>query len=218
MTDKPKTPEELLTELKALFGPPPVLSTESEVAYYAIMTKLLECFAPEDFMMKIFVNDLTNHTWEIRRIQRHMTLTIERRYHQHLEFQKERKQLTAERKAEVARHAEKQANPPPAFERALDAEHYLEGLVADVDEILKRGPQEHDHARGLESGIEYYERLDRTLEQAIRRRNKTLELITLYNEGLGLALRRAADQIIEGTCVEIAAEPVPLVPTEEPKP
>ena len=38
------------------------------------MTKFLECFAPEDFMMQIFVKDLTNYTWDIRRIQRHMTL------------------------------------------------------------------------------------------------------------------------------------------------
>ena len=47
-----------------------------------------------------------------------------------------------ERKAEIARHAEKRANPPPAFERALDVEFYLEGSVADIDEILKTGPQE----------------------------------------------------------------------------
>jgi hypothetical protein len=218
MSDKPKTSEELLIELKALFGSPPVLNTESEEAYYAIMTKFLECFAPEDFMMQIFVKDLTNYTWDIRRIQRHMTLTIERRYHRYLEFQKQRKQLTVERKAEIARHAEKQANPPPAFERALDVEFYLEGSVADIDEILKRGPQEHDHARGLESGIEYYERLDRALDRAIGRRNETLELMTLYREGLGLALRRAADRIVEGTCEEIASETAPLVPAEETKP
>jgi hypothetical protein len=218
MTQERSATTTLLADLKMLFGPPPVLNTESEEAYYAIMTKFLECFAPEDFMMQIFVKDLINHTWVIKRIQRHMTLTIESGYHRYLEFQKQRKQLTMERKAGIARHAEKQANPPPAFERALDVEFYLEGSVADIDEILKRGPQEHDHARGLESGIEYYERLDRALDRAIRRRNETLELMTLYREGLGLALRCAADRIVEGTCEEIASETAPLVPAEEPKP
>ena len=88
MTQEKVRPRHYWLTSKMLFGSPPVLNTESEEAYYAIMTKFLECFAPEDFMMQIFVKDLTNYTWDIKRIQRHMTLTIERRYHRYLEFQK----------------------------------------------------------------------------------------------------------------------------------
>jgi hypothetical protein len=211
MTHEPNTTTPLLAELKMLFAQPPVLSTESELAYYSVMAKFLECFAPEDFMMKILVKDLTNETWEIMRLDRHKTLTIDRRYSQHLKFQKERKKLRDQRKEAIAQRAEKLANPPTAEERAFEAELHLVDVVGDVDEILERGPQELDHAKGLESGIEYYERLGQARDQAIKRRNEILELMSLYREGLGQSLRQVSERIIEGECKEIASEEAPLV-------
>src|SRR5664280_2636256 len=49
-----------LAELKKLFGPPAVLSTENVDSYYAIMARFVECFKPGDFMMQMFMKDLTD--------------------------------------------------------------------------------------------------------------------------------------------------------------
>ena len=92
-----------LAELKKLFGPPPVLSTESADTYYAIMAAFVKCFKPEDFMVQMFMKDLTDSTWDAMRYTRHKTLTMERKYRQGLEHQAARAKEAAERKRLAAR-------------------------------------------------------------------------------------------------------------------
>ena len=48
-----------------------------------------------------------------------------------------------------------------------------------------------------ESGIDYYERLDRLMGVAVARRKGVLEQIDLYRVGLGERLRRVSDEIID---------------------
>ena len=55
-----------LAELEKLFKPP-VLSSEDQNTYYAIMARFLESLKPRDFVERILVKDLTDSTWEIMR-------------------------------------------------------------------------------------------------------------------------------------------------------
>src|SRR5664280_498912 len=202
-----------LAELKKLFGPPAVLTTENVDSYYAIMARFVECFKPGDFMMQMFIKDLTDTTWDAMRCTRHKTLAIERQYRQRLEYQARRVKEAAQRKQLAAPVKKDDENCSPVLERSIELLNVFDGTVDDVKEILARTPTDIDHARALENTIEYYERLDGFLGVAIARRNDVLEQINLYSDGLGHYLRRVSDDIIDAEFSETKPDEVPLVPT-----
>src|SRR5437868_3242757 len=94
--DQEKSTATLLTELSDLFGPPPVLSTENAKAYDEILARLMQCFAPQDFMEQSLIKQLADWTWEMMRYTRHKTLSIERKFRQRLEFIAKRAKDTAQ--------------------------------------------------------------------------------------------------------------------------
>jgi hypothetical protein len=208
-----------LAELKKLFGPAPVLSSESTDAYYAIMDAFAKCFKPGDFMTQMFMKDLTDSTWDAMRYTRHKTLTMERKYSQRLEHQAERFKQEAQRKEEVAQRKKQAAQereeeaPDPVLDRSFELLDVVENTVDEVDKILSKTPTELDHAHALEAVIEYHERLDELQGKAITRRNDVLEQIGLYRESLAHQLRRVSDAIIDAEFTETKPAEVPLVPT-----
>ncbi len=200
-----------LAELKKLFGPPPVLSTESEDVYYAIMAAFVKCFKPGDFMVAMFMKDLTDSTWDAMRYRRHMTLTMERKYRQGLEHRVARAKEAAERKRLATPAKKDDEDCTPVEKRSIELLHA--SMTDDVIKILNRPPTELDHARALQDVIEYYEQLDELLGKAIARRDDALEQIGLYREYLGRQLRRVSDEIIDAEFSEEKPAEVPLVPT-----
>ena len=83
-------------QLNNLFGPAPVLTTESIEAYDAVMDGLMDCFKPEDSMLQLFVRDLTDATWEGLRYARHKRLATDRKYRQqHEALIRRRKRIEA---------------------------------------------------------------------------------------------------------------------------
>ena len=87
-----------VAEFLQLFGPPPVLSSESIEAYELIMARLLECYAPQDFMEQLLVKEIADSTWEVTRNMRHKTLVMERRVRDRLGHQEARRKLAAQPK------------------------------------------------------------------------------------------------------------------------
>jgi hypothetical protein len=203
-----------LAELKKIFGPAPVLSTESSEAYDALLARFMECINPEDFVVQMLVNDLAIATWDIFRYTRHKTLAIERKFRQRLEFQATRDKTLAQRR-EARAQKEKDGKPATVGDQRLELEIVVDSTVDDVVEILKRTPKELDHARALEDGLEYHERLYKFYSMAVALRNDALEQISLYRESLGLHLRRVSDTIIDGEFSETKPEEIPLVPSTE---
>ena len=197
-----------------------MLSTESNEAYDAMMAQFTECIRPGDFVEQMLVKDLTVWSWDIIRYTRHKTWGIERKFRQRLELQVQREKMAAQRKEEIAhRSAENADKPATAAEREFNLVHMAGTIAEDVEEILTRPPDELDHARALEDGIEYHERLDKLLNNAIARRNDTLEQLERYRDGLGHRLRRVYDEIIDAKFndVDENEKPVeaPLIPSKE---
>ena len=219
-----------VAKLKKLFGPPPVLSSEDPKAYDTIMTRFIECLEPRDFIEQMFVKDLTESTWDIMRYSLHKTLVIEL---EHRSLEEKRRQLEEKRrekarrlKADIAERVEarkakeaaktgetKQAEqadqagaPTTQFERKLELEWVIDGSISDVDEIVQAPAEELDHAKALQSGIDYFEQLDRLHSVAIARRNDTLRQIDFYRQGLGQQLRRVSDEIIDAEFSETKHE------------
>ena len=73
-------------ELKELFGPPPVLSSEDPKAYDAIWARILESIKASDFIEQMLAKDLADATWEMKRYSRHKALVIERQYREQQEI------------------------------------------------------------------------------------------------------------------------------------
>src|SRR5262245_13463081 len=195
-----------LAELKKLFTPP-VLTSEDLKAYYTIMTRFLEWLQPRDFVEQIFVKDLTDSTWEIMRYSNHKTLVIEREHERHLEIEAKRRQKEKKRKADIAeavraKAAERETKeakpdeqagaPTSQYERWVEHEEVIDGHISDVDEILTSPADELDHAKALQSGIDYFQQLDRLTSVQVARRNDVIEQIEFYRRGLGRDLRRVS--------------------------
>jgi hypothetical protein len=213
-----------LAELKKLFAPP-VLTSEDLKTYYAIMARLLECFKPRDFVEQMLVKDLTDAIWEIDRYSHHKAMLIEREHERHLEIQAKRRQEERKRKADIAERVAERAKaaeqagdskeaepgeqagaPTSQFERWVELEAVIEGSISDVDDILTAPADELDHAKALQSGIDYFERLDRLMRVQVARRNDVLEQIEFYRQGLGRHLRQISDDIIDGEFSETKHE------------
>jgi hypothetical protein len=202
-----------LADLKELFGPPPVLSSEDSNAYDAVMVRFVESIKPKDFIEQMFIKDLTDSTWEIRRYSRHKALLVEREFDalaEEAEQDEEAQQdQQTEQKDQTEQHEQtRQADSPTQYERWLELAEVVE---YDVDEIVAP-PEELVQAEALESGIGYYERLDRLMGVAMARRKAVLEEINLYRVGLGERLRRVSDAIIDAEFSE--AELSSLAPAD----
>ena len=215
-------------ELRKLFGPPPVLSSEDPKAYDAMWARILQSVNASDFIEQMLSKDLADATWEMKRYSRHKALVIERQY-------REEQEMKAAEEAEEAEEAEQleesapesdqadQADEPavegeqneqveevkPAgapttqFERMLDL-----AAVVDVDttKIIDGPVEELEYAAALETTINYYERLDRLYGGAMARREDVLKQLDFYRQGLGRHLRRVSDDIIDGEFSETHQE------------
>jgi hypothetical protein len=153
----------ILAEIKALCGPPQVLSTENVGAYDTIMVRIIESLGPQDFMERLAVKHLTDTTWEIIRYTRQTPLLIERKYRQHLERKVQRIKAAAQDK--------------PA--QSADA---MRAALKEIEAIMLQSPTDFDHADALERGIEYAERIDKLLNAATARRDDILQQYEQYRE------------------------------------
>jgi hypothetical protein len=64
-------------EVQALFGDPPLLRGEDDGLYYTLMGQFTKLVEPRDMIEWWWVKDMTDHTWEIRRLRRFKVLFVE---------------------------------------------------------------------------------------------------------------------------------------------
>ena len=118
----------------------------------------------------------------------------------------EPKTTEAEGDTKEAEPLEQAGSPTSQFGRWLELEEMIDGEMSDVHEILIGPADELDHAKALESGIEYFEQLDRLMRVQVARRNDVLEQIEFNREGLGRHLRQISDDIIDAEFSETKQE------------
>jgi hypothetical protein len=188
-----------IAELKLLFGNP-VLSTENPEIYDRILLMLLTTFRPSDFIERSWLKQYADAVWDEIRFRRHKALFFTRKFHQRLKYQARRRLQLDRQKAKITDKLAAQ------LERAVEFEDGVDRQLGDVDAILARVPNEHDHARVLELGMDYFEMLDQWLERALKRQKEALEWFDRYRNGLGQRLRKVAAQIIELECTVISSE------------
>jgi hypothetical protein len=218
MTKNTQTKSLTPAKYTKLFGSAPVLSSEHSSEYEALLMHLDKCLQPRDFIEHMYLKDLADLTWEVKRYLSHKPLVIEREYLLHQEMEAKRRQkarrlqrdIAENMKAQKAKQAEQASGATSQCERAFELEAVVEEAVADVDEILLEPADEIDHAKALQSGIDYYERLDHLETVARARRDNVFRQIEFYRQGLGSLARRASDEIIDAEFSETRHE-APLI-------
>jgi cysteinyl-tRNA synthetase len=190
-------------EFYRVLGATPVWSTENVDSYNNILEKLMTCLRAGDFMEQILIRDVGVETWEINRLKRQQRLMVEGNFRKRIEYQAKKAREVNDRREALRRTlAEKDVNSASPAKQALELINFIEETPADVDALLHRNADEFDHARALEEGFDYYERLGRAIDIAIARRNDALEQLERYREGLGQQVRKLSNQIIEEVFLE----------------
>src|SRR5262245_43720448 len=65
-------------DIEALFGDPPLLSTEDPARYRDMLDRFAESIAPKNIIEWLWVKDVADLSWEIPRLRRYRALFIER--------------------------------------------------------------------------------------------------------------------------------------------
>jgi hypothetical protein len=174
-------------DIAALFGVPPLLSTEDPRLYREMLDRFAESVAPKNIIEWLWVKDIVDLSWEIARLRRYRALLIER----------ERDDKNAA--IEYARkHADKRdpislSTPTPAQIEArrnaprLDTEADSASLLLTVWYLNK------------------YETIDKLLTSAELRRDRILRELDFRRERIAPLLRKKSDELID-----VSADAVPL--------
>jgi hypothetical protein len=171
-------------DIKALFGVPPVLSTEDPNLYWDMFDRFAEFVDPKNIMEWLWVKDIVDLSWEIARLRRYRGLLIER--------ERESKNAAIEYARE---HAD---------DRNLSWMDKLKQPQIEASRNAPRLDTEADSARLLISEyLEMYETIDRLLTAAELRRDRILRELDSSRERI--ALRKKSDELIDAS-----ADAVPL--------
>lgn len=171
---KPLTENEVVG-LWALFGPPPVLSTENQQAYDKIRGEYVAHYRPKNAVQLRAIREVVDCDWEIFRFIRHRAVGIERHFRKSIDNQVLRLRSKNEQNKERVGRLPKYTPNDIAQLSALES--VIAKTEADVEELLKRQPLEIDHNRALEQGAEFFDHVDRWLNSATARRNAALQLV-----------------------------------------
>jgi hypothetical protein len=198
-----------LAEFAKLFGPPPVLSTESVEAYETTISGFMRSLVPRDFVEQTLIRQIVDATWDIQRYQRHKSISIERKHREHIASEQRRKIALAERKSKIGRVQAEAAEVSSDIERLDLLEGIFDTSASDVGKIVNCRPEDLEYARAMEAGIDYQERLDRLLNAAYARKREALEQLEFYRTCLGRNIQDVSSEVIEGEFKEAS------VPSDE---
>jgi len=197
--------EARLSDLKKVFGKPPVLpGSEDIAAYEEMLRRFIERFQPQDFFEMVLMKDLTDATWEAARMGRHKVVLLDRRYRDERKVTTKRRKEWLAKKTDLAKRvAASKADPLTEPEDALDH------LVEECDAILIEPASELDHNRVLEATLAQVEKLTKLEMIALGKRDMALRQLEWYREGLGRRLRLVSDDFISEHANGAGALPAP---------
>jgi len=171
------------SDLQPLFDDPPVLSTENSSQYRTLLDQIAKCVKPKDVIEWLWVRDIVDLSWEIRRLRRFKALFIERA------------------RQNISDCAEDGDGPirPILIIRSSALDPPIEKQIEEQTKTKRRKAKftESDSARGFQACISDYQCVDRLLAAAEGRRNAALYEIELRRDSLARRLRKATEEIID---------------------
>jgi hypothetical protein len=180
------------TEVRALFGDPPLLRGEEPSLYNNLMDQFSKLVEPKDMIEWWWVKDMTDHSWEIRRLRRFKVLIVELR----------RDQVVDNRGLWNTLGTNVKYVPVPV----PDGEKETGELQENPDYVPEPVPDsEKDSAQMFVDSVDDYKSVDKLIASAELRRDRTLREIERRREHLARRLRKASDEIIDNEVAEMGA-------------
>lgn len=178
---------------------PALLVSESRVEFEALHRAVYDSIAPVDILEQIFTQDVLVLSWEILRLWRLKTATVNKTFLSALEatfteiFQRDRDYVEASEEAEKI--AGEWFTSPQVREKGLSI---LRRLHLDESAI---------EAEAFDEARSQIEALDRLLASAESRRDKALRVLAGYRTGLARHSDETSKRIIDGETLALENPP-----------
>ena len=205
----------------ALFGKPPVLSSENENQFTELLHHLADCVKPQDVVEILYLWHFACAAWLINRYMRHLTVAIERFAKQNREFRAQRTKLREQRQsAQVSREIDKLTESPADVAQLVQLERNFEDMVGDTDAIFGAADLERDHNKALQQSIALQEQLNALIVAQTRIRDEALRQLELFRKGLGSLAKETTKSILarqsdERHDLPTAGDTPPIAPSDE---
>jgi hypothetical protein len=193
------------SHIEALLGAPLLLRREDPKVYNDLLGHFARCVEPKDIIEWFWVKDITDHTWEIRRLRRFKIIFVEE-----VRIKDDWKMFSSDSPKNADGGERKPIIPTDKrateFSNFLQEDAYFDGKTCGLGELCS--------AIQLSEVMQRYEALDRLIASAERRRDRTLREIAFRREYLAQRLRKASDEIIGQfqEVVPLAAEEAAATP------
>ena len=175
---KPVTEEEV-ESMWALFGPPPILRSESKVGYYKLRKAFIRYFRPKDARQWSWVRELVDTQWEIHGHLRKRTLAVER----YDPFWREHQYKTIFQHLQQAKKEAHELSPQLSeYECLQEFQGRLTSRIAIAERQLLELAQPNDSKDRLayETAAKHVEKADKWLKNATQRRNTLLKILEYF--------------------------------------
>jgi hypothetical protein len=219
-------------EIIEIFGDVPIISTEDQTRYNAMIAAFAQHIDPNDFIAWCYIKDLTDYQWEIWRYRRMKTEAVDYAHRALLKKRVDslraalantRTEITTRATAKTAAvikerglQGDEHKKCVAEMERQIEADvkARTDHLQASIDHWNDYEPDENDLAGELPGWIGAHRSLDEQISLAEQKRTTALKDLERHLFGFGRALRDKLHQIIEGEVVEpgvgeISAESAP---------
>jgi hypothetical protein len=186
---KKLNPRSVPPDIEALFGDPPLLSTEDPTLYRDMLDRFAESVAPRNIIEWLWVKDIVDLSWEIARLRRYRAQQIENaRDNQNADIEYER---------EHADDPDLNFGFQPRPEQ-IEARQNATRLDTEADSA---GLLILEH-------LDTYETVDKLLMAAELRRDRILRELDFRRERIAPLLRKTSDELIDARAdaVPVATE------------
>ena len=177
-------------DIQALFGDPPLLSTEDPNLYWDMLDRFAESIAPRNIIEWLWVKDVADLSWEIPRLRRYRALSIERA--------RERKNAEIEYAREHADDPDLYLSLRPPTPAQIEARRNAPRLDTEADSASLL----------MSEYLGTYETVDKLLMAAELRCDRILRELDFRRERIAPLLRKISDEVIDASAdaVPLAAE------------
>ena len=194
----------------AMFGPPPVLSTEDPKAFEELFLNLVRCHKPRDFLMLLLVWEFASDTWAGRRCTLHGPITIDRA----LRAQKESAvtaegQMKAQYEKALRDKAQKLSQYPQDAAELAALQEMVDKRAERIEAILDREPNDFDINIVFRRNVEFLHDLDQMHNSADRRRYDKYVLLEKHSAMLDRSAQQT-DKVVDAEFQEVEARPAEL--------
>jgi hypothetical protein len=162
----------------AMFGPPPVLSSENKEGYYKLRNAFVRYFRPTDTRHWSWLRELVDTQWEIHRHLRNRTAVIER----HDPCWRDNQCKTIIQHLRQGKEEARELSPQLSeYEILNENMSRIASRIAMAERLLlELGEPNTKDTLAYETAAKHVEKADKWLKNATQRRNTLLKILEYY--------------------------------------